>query len=446
VSPGAQESADPGQQACAAVHEATQGPLRWFHDDYPAALACARQRSLPIVIDLWAPWCHTCLSMKHYVFTDPGLAPLAERFVWLAADTDKSQNAELLRRFPPAAWPTFYVISTDESVQARLVGAASLAQLRAFLDQGEAGHLDARSASGGLVADSPLARVRTGDRAAASGDYAAADVAYGAALAAAPADWSRRADVLVAQIAARYRSEAWARCAELGDAAMARTGHSASAADFAYYAVSCADHLEDRGAARALWEKAAVRLTPLLDDATAPLSVDDRSDAMRIQREIYERLDRNDAARALAERQRQLLDQAATAAPSPRAAMTFNWPRAEVYVYLGRGAELIPDLERSVAALPEEYDPPYRLAWVALKLGRHDLALANAERALALVYGPRKARAQWLVADIQQARGDRVAARTALRTVVEIYAALPPGQAQPAAEARARAALIELGE
>ena len=86
---------------------------------------------------------------------------------------------------------------------------------------------------------------------------------------------------------------------------------------------------------------------------------------------------------------------------------TYNWPRAEVFVFLGRGAEILPALEASAAALPEEYDPIYRVAWVALQVGDLDRARDAAVRALGLVYGPRKERVERLVAEIDEARRAR---------------------------------------
>lgn len=86
----------------------------------------------------------------------------------------------------------------------------------------------------------------------------------------------------------------------------------------------------------------------------------------------------------------------------------YNWPREEVYVYLGQGELLIEDLKQSELALPENYDPPYRLAWLYEKLGEGALAKAAAKRALALVHGPRRKRVLELLAKI-----DRVASSEA---------------------------------
>ena len=45
--------------------------------------------------------------MRAYVFTDPALAKHAGQFVWLSIDTEKTGNAEFLRKYPIKAWPSF---------------------------------------------------------------------------------------------------------------------------------------------------------------------------------------------------------------------------------------------------------------------------------------------------------------------------------------------------
>lgn len=436
---------------CAKASHAT-GSIRWIEDDFEAAVTCATERKQPIVIDMWAPWCHTCLSMQTQIFPDPAFAPLADRFVWLALDTDREVNALPVAAYPPAAWPTFFVISPSGELQGRFVGAGSIDQIREFLTEGEKAFLDGED----LPPDQPLALVRAGDRAITTArsmpsahpdrdrTLASAEAAYDQALAKAPADWPRRPDVLVSALGVRRARGAYQACVDFALAHVGETGRAASATDFLGGAMTCA---EERAAeapdhAKQLYAAAATRLEQVVADATAPLSADDRSDAMMYLRQAYDALGRPADAQAMAERQRVLLDEAAAAADTPLAASTYNWPRAEVYVYLNRHAEILPALEKSAADLPKDYDPPYRLAWVHLQAKQYDQAQAWIEKAIALVYGPRKARAQQMLVDILQAKGATEAELAARASLIATYEALPPEMAKPAELEKARAQLV----
>jgi thiol-disulfide isomerase/thioredoxin len=435
ASPAGGRTPDPAAAACAGAER--KGSLGWFHDDYGTALACARARNVPLVIDMWAPWCHTCLSMQSYVLTDKAFAPYDGKFVFLALDTDRDANAAPVAKFPPAAWPTFFVVaSTDESIQGRYVGSASIEQFTRFLDP----HVGATQ--GDLA---PIyATIRDGDRAAARKDWAAAEAAYEKALES--PNTVERPDLLVNLMQVLSRQEKWAECAELASAKMFATGKAASASDFTAYALGCADGIAKADARQATEVRTNVvkRLTELTADPTAPLSVDDRSDALVYLREAHDALGEKDQARAAAARQRALLDEAAAKAPDPWVASTYNWPRSEVYTYLGVGLELVPALEKSVADLPEEYDPPHRLAWVYWKAGKLDQAREWATKAAALVYGPRKTRTLAMLADIEKARGDAAAERAARAEIVATWEKLPAEARDPDALAKAKASLAAL--
>ena len=424
-----------------AAGTASAASIEWIHDDYATAREAARSSARPLVIDMWAPWCHTCLSMKHTVLERPEIVAAAADFVWLAVDTDRPQNAAVVEKYEIGAWPTFYVVdASKETVTARLVGAATVEQFASFLDAG-------RAKSGGAKYERAAL---DGDRAAAAGNWPAAAKAYAAAVEGAPATWARRPMVLVAHVGALYQQHEWSKCAALGhrNLAAAAAGASASAADLAYYTQVCAERAGDAEQARAIRAdilRADQGVRKVLADPAAGLSADDRSDALRILREAATAQGDGALARRFAEQQRDVLDAAARAAKDPHERMTWNWPRAEVYVHLGQAEKLLADLERSVADLPEAYDPPYRLAWVLLQLERADEALPHAKTALARVYGPRKARVQALIADIHHTRGDRAGEREMREAVVATLGALPDGQRRPAALEAAQKQLAALG-
>ena len=431
---------------CRKAHAEGAEVMPWITDDLPAALACAKLRKVPVVVDLWAPWCHTCLSMQSTVFTDPSFKPDVARFVFAALDTDREVNAAAVAKYPPSAWPTFYAIGQDatsgqpDAVLARFVGAASLAQFHAFLEAG------VKAQQGGAAgADAHLLGA---ERAIAVKDLATAEQELVAALAQAPADWPRRPDALTSLISTTRKRKDFAGCLEIAGKSMDDTGSAAAATDFLVIALGCADELKTDHAftdrIKQLRERAAARLAKLVADPAAPLSVDDRSDALATLREVLDALGKPAEARATAEQQRALLEAAATKAPTPMAAMTYNWQRCEVAVYLGKPLEMVAALEKSAKDLPSEYDPRARLGWIYLKADKLPEAAKWTDEALALVYGPRKARVLGQRVEIAAKQHDKAAERRFQDETVKLWESMPAGQANPEALTKARQALAML--
>jgi thioredoxin-like negative regulator of GroEL len=418
-----------------------EGPLAWFEDDLPAASACAMSRKVPLVVDLWAPWCHTCLSMQSTVFRDKAMDPMAARFVFASIDTDRETNASAVAKLPLSAWPTFYVLAPEDgSVLARFAGGASVAQFTAFLEAGEA----ARTASSNGAAKHLL----DAERAITAKDLAKAEAELTAALAAAPPTWVRTPDVLVSLISTRKKRGDNAGCFALAQEKLDATGNAASATDFAGYGLACAEALEkdtsktaDIAAYR---ERATKRIEALLADVKAPLSLDDRSDAMSYWREALTSLGKKDEAAAVGEKQKTLLEEAIAKAPDPVAASTYNYQLADVCVALGRPLDAVPLLEKSANALPKEYDPAARLGWVYLEAGKLDEATTWTDKALALVYGPRKARVLTQRANIAKKKGDTAAEKKYRADIVALWESLPAEQKNADALAKAKAELAAL--
>lgn len=417
------------------------GAIGWIEDNFDNAIACAQSTKRPIVLDLWAPWCHTCLSMQSEVFTDPSFKAERDKFVFVALDTDRDVNAAAVAKYPPSAWPTFYVIGHDGQVLSRFIGAASVEQFHAFLETGRA------AAQGGVTG--AAAHLLNADRHMAAKQYADAERELVGALTDAPAAWPRKPDALVTLITALRKQNKYAECVALGDKSMDETGNAASASDFLASAMDCANELAkqpgaESGKLASLRGKAVTKWRALLDNPKAPLSVDDRSDAMMNLRETLAALGLEPEAKKLAEKQRTLLDEAATKAKTPLAAMTYNWPRAEVYVYLGKPLELVPALEKSAADLPKEYDPRARLGWIYLKGDKLAEAVTWTDQALKLVYGPRKVRVLAQRAEIAAKQKDKAAERLFKEEIVKTLEGLPAGQTTREAIEKAKQAVLDL--
>jgi tetratricopeptide (TPR) repeat protein len=88
-------------------------------------------------------------------------------------------------------------------------------------------------------------------------------------------------------------------------------------------------------------------------------------------------------------------------------------------------------LEQSERDFPKDYNPPARLALVYQKLGRWDEALVASDRALGLVYGPRRIRVLLVRADVYKGKGDAAMERKTLEDAVAFARSLPEAQ-QPA--------------
>jgi thiol-disulfide isomerase/thioredoxin len=410
---------------------------RFFEDDFGGAVARARAEGKALFVDAWAPWCHTCLSMKRYVLGDPALGALADRVVFLAVDTDRPEAAAFQERFAPKALPTFYVLDPASlAVVGHWEGSASVAEMRGFVEESLA------LMRGGAM--DPASRAHAEARVAhAGGKLAEAAAAYERAVAAAPPSWASRGAALNGWIAALAGAKAWEACARVGRAHLAEVRGSAAPADFAAVLLSCAGELPAGPEQRAAREAAVARLRELAAHPPADASVDDRQDALGTLAEGLADLGDKQGSRAVEEARLALLDAAAKAARSPEEAHTYDYARANVYEALGRADEAAAMLAQREKEMPDAYEPPARLAGVLLRAGKLAEAKAAAERAIARAYGPRRLRYVAVKAQILGKMGDKAGALGALREEVRGWEALPKGQASPEKIADARRRLAE---
>jgi thioredoxin 2 len=116
-----------GTPRCGKCHE----PLPWIVDAADDTFAeIAEKSALPVVVDLWAPWCGPCRMVS------PALAQVAEqlagRVKLVKVNVDNAPR--LQQRFGIQAIPTL-LIMRDGKVVAQRAGAAPAADLRAWVEQ-----------------------------------------------------------------------------------------------------------------------------------------------------------------------------------------------------------------------------------------------------------------------------------------------------------------------
>src|SRR5262249_9796956 len=153
----------------------------------------AAARSLPLFVDVWASWCHSCMSMKEVVLPDPTLLRLKDAFVWLSIDSEKADNAAFLDRFPAKSLPTLWVIDVKKEAPVfKWIGAATAEELGALLEDAGMGAKAAKPSG-----DATMLWVQA-NRASAEGHAEQAVNLYRQALKAGKNDWPRRAKALEA--------------------------------------------------------------------------------------------------------------------------------------------------------------------------------------------------------------------------------------------------------
>ncbi|MFP2959945.1 thioredoxin family protein [Myxococcus sp. 1LA] len=402
-----------------------KGPLPFIQDDYTRALAEAQAKGVPLFVDVWAPWCHTCRSMKAYVLSDTALARHADRFVWLEVNTDLTSNAAFQEKYPVEFWPTLYVIDPrQEKALLRFAGSATVAQLEKLFEDGE------RAYKGGVTgAEALLAR---GDALYAEGRSAEAAETLAEALTEAPADWSRRGRAVESLLTAMYGAKQHEACARKALEELPRTPRSLSWANGALLGMYCVLSLpEDHAAGTELREGLEAKVAEALAPPAIEMSADDRSGLYEVRVQAREVAKDTAAVKALSEEWLAFLEAEAAKAPDPQARTVFDSHRMLAAMKLETPARAIPAIEQSEKDLPQDYNPPARLSTLYRLVGRLDDALAASDRALARVQGARRLSVLSGRADILVARKDTAAAVKTLEEAIVFAKTLPASQVSP---------------
>ena len=115
-----------GIPRCGNCHQ----PLPWIADAGDDAFAeVAEAASLPVVVDLWAPWCGPCRMVSPAL--EEVAATLAGRVKLVKVNVDSAPQIQ--ERFGVRAIPTLIVLRQGQ-VAARRSGAAPAAELRAWVE------------------------------------------------------------------------------------------------------------------------------------------------------------------------------------------------------------------------------------------------------------------------------------------------------------------------
>jgi tetratricopeptide (TPR) repeat protein len=149
-------------------------------------------------------------------------------------------------------------------------------------------------------------------------------------------------------------------------------------------------------------------------------------------------------AKALAMKWLAFLEGEAGKAKTPEARAAFDPHRLSAAIAAGDPQRAVAPLQASERDLPQDYNPPARLAVAYRELGRYDDALAAVERALKLAYGPRRIRILETRASIYEKKGDRAGQRQAVADALAVAKTIPAAQKGPKTAARLQQQLDKL--
>ena len=116
-----------GTPRCGKCHQ----PLPWIADaDDTTFATIADAATIPVIVDLWAPWCGPCRMVS------PALEQLARDLAGQVklVKVNVDVSPRLSQRFGAQAIPTLLVLRGGQVV-ARQTGAAPLAALRTWVDK-----------------------------------------------------------------------------------------------------------------------------------------------------------------------------------------------------------------------------------------------------------------------------------------------------------------------
>ena len=384
--------------------------------------------------------------MRATVLNDPALAKHAGRFAWLSINTEESRNAGFVETLGVENYPTFLVLDgATGKVALRWAGSLTAPEFERLLDDGEravaasgvvtasggspaSGGAPSDAASGGSQADAALARA---DRLGGEGKRAEAAVAYTEALRLAPAAWPGRGRALASLLAALQKNGDLEACAAVARRETPALERGPAFAAASLTGLGCAVDAPES----APWRDASVKdLEALVVESLGLNNVlaDDRSSAYGVL--VDRRKARGDqaGAREIAVRWMTFLESQAAAAGSVEARASFDSHRVAAALALDDPTRAVPALLASERDLPDDYNPPARLAILYRELGRFDEALAASQRALDRAYGARKLRIFDTRADIFAKKGDPASAKRTLEEALTYAGTLPKSQ-QPQA-------------
>lgn len=107
-------AAAPAKQAPAATSE-----IGWYRS-FDEALAAAKEKELPIIVDFYTDWCGWCKRMDASTFKDPEVVKLMNSYI--PAKIDAEKDKQTAARYGVRSFPSFVLVNHDGTAITTLKG------------------------------------------------------------------------------------------------------------------------------------------------------------------------------------------------------------------------------------------------------------------------------------------------------------------------------------
>ena len=122
---------------CGTIFRANAQGVEFRDLTFRQALEQAQKEGKLVFMDCYTSWCGPCKNMLNNVFTlaEAGVF-MNEEFVCVKFDMEKGEGIELGKRFEVRAFPTFFILRPDGTVQHKLVGGSQWERFRMRVERG----------------------------------------------------------------------------------------------------------------------------------------------------------------------------------------------------------------------------------------------------------------------------------------------------------------------
>lgn len=98
---------------CFLLSTTASAKIKWADEPLRDVLVRAKVLEKPVMIELYATWCSTCIKLEDEVFKKDAGEKLSDRMLCLQYDAEKGKGLELAKKYNVISYPTVIILDKD---------------------------------------------------------------------------------------------------------------------------------------------------------------------------------------------------------------------------------------------------------------------------------------------------------------------------------------------